>query len=551
MAGRAPTTEQLLALLERAADELKSVQATLLAEQHAHLETRRALEEASSRAPSDGLISEPTNVGLLEDALAGRSRAAPVTLVGSADTTQAVVDSTALQLQLEAAQAELAKTKANLDEALGRTAVSPQLAPQGTSDDATLQKALMVAVRERDEGLRQLEALTQSHEATQAKAGRLEAELNQVRAQLAEATHNMVPKGAWEAATAGQLQAQQQAEALESSLHAATTRIAELEAQQQAHDTELASLRESQQPPRPPTLLESELAAVRSRRDELNVQLARVEAERTQLKAKVAAHETVVSAIKADGVAALQAQQARLEAANAEHEAAVNRLKADGTSAFEAHHAQLEATRAEHEAAMESVRAEAAAALDAQRAEFEASAAQALAAKAEVDQQIQVEVAKSQQLATKLLETRAKVRELEAEAQRAAESLHERLLTFEQAEAQHAAVVAGVRSEGEAALESSRQDHALSLKAMESQFDAERTAFANTLTKETDLLLARIGVLESELADAQQRGANALAEWQHANTQYAQLHREMLTLLDQRDEARKELAELRSTVAVA
>ncbi len=51
--------------------------------------------------------------------------------------------------------------------------------------------------------------------------------------------------------------------------------------------------------------------------------------------------------------------------------------------------------------------------------------------------------------------------------------------------------------------------------------------------------------LESKANDAQRKLDDASAELRHVERQYEQLHREMLTLLDQRDEARKELELLR------
>ena len=46
----------------------------------------------------------------------------------------------------------------------------------------------------------------------------------------------------------------------------------------------------------------------------------------------------------------------------------------------------------------------------------------------------------------------------------------------------------------------------------------------------------------TELEQHLERGTT---EWRHVERQYEQLHKEMLLVLDQRDEARKELAQLR------
>jgi chromosome segregation ATPase len=55
----------------------------------------------------------------------------------------------------------------------------------------------------------------------------------------------------------------------------------------------------------------------------------------------------------------------------------------------------------------------------------------------------------------------------------------------------------------------------------------------------------RYAELVAQSTTLQQQLGHAVAEWRHCDAQYSQLHKEMLQLLDQRDEARRDLEALK------
>lgn len=55
-----------------------------------------------------------------------------------------------------------------------------------------------------------------------------------------------------------------------------------------------------------------------------------------------------------------------------------------------------------------------------------------------------------------------------------------------------------------------------------------------------------VRALEARVAELSTEAERATSEWRHVDRQYEQLHREMLTILDQRDEARRELGDLKA-----
>ncbi|MDP3574352.1 MAG: hypothetical protein Q8S42_27240 [Archangium sp.] len=72
------------------------------------------------------------------------------------------------------------------------------------------------------------------------------------------------------------------------------------------------------------------------------------------------------------------------------------------------------------------------------------------------------------------------------------------------------------------------------LESLVAAHAAELSATAKAHTEATASLTSRVAELTTQLE-------TATNEWRHTDRQYEQLHREMLTILDQRDEARREL----------
>lgn len=72
------------------------------------------------------------------------------------------------------------------------------------------------------------------------------------------------------------------------------------------------------------------------------------------------------------------------------------------------------------------------------------------------------------------------------------------------------------------------------LEAMVTAHAAELSSLAKAHTEANAQLTARVAELMGQLE-------TATTEWRHTDRQYEQLHKEMLTILDQRDEARREL----------
>ncbi|MDX2013179.1 MAG: hypothetical protein SFW67_23490 [Myxococcaceae bacterium] len=64
------------------------------------------------------------------------------------------------------------------------------------------------------------------------------------------------------------------------------------------------------------------------------------------------------------------------------------------------------------------------------------------------------------------------------------------------------------------------------------------------MAREREAHLAATASLQATVAQLEKDLSHATEEWHHTNRQYEQLHREMLQLLDQRDEARRQLEAL-------
>lgn len=180
--------------------------------------------------------------------------------------------------------------------------------------------------------------------------------------------------------------------------------------------------------------LEVELGGLKARRDELNIEIGKVENERNAARAKAAELETAAEKLRAQ--------------LNAEHAAAL--------SAQHTKYSELEVVAAR-------------------------------------------EKDKHSITAQKLLEARGRQRELE-------ESLHKSMTQVEELQ-----------------------------RAVQSQAEAN--------VKDTADLNAQVQQLTAQLE-------NATNEWRHADKQYSQLHSEMMVLLDQRDEARRELETIKTRFGI-
>lgn len=230
------------------------------------------------------------------------------------------------------------------------------------------------------------------------------------------------------------------------------------------------------------TQLEGELALVRSRRDDLNVELARVENDRKLARTRVA--ELEVEAHKAkDHFGALQ--QTALAAEVAKREALAQT------------HAQALAAEAAKRDAAAKAHAQALAAETTKRTEAEAEKLK--------------ERDRHQATAQKLIDGRTKIRELEGTV------------------AQLTAKVAEVEAKLAAAAEVAKK----------------------ALTEKENAWVATRATLEAKLGQTQTQLDTATSEWRHVERSHEQLHREMLTLLDQRDEARRELTALKARLGIA
>jgi chromosome segregation ATPase len=325
----------------------------------------------------------------------------------------------------------------------------------GTSLDAQLR---IVTARAEADAQRLVEAM--------ARAQALEGELEQAsaaRQQLAEALAEAQAREAVLAAHAAQADGGQQqlaealarVQALDGELEAERGRRAAAQGQVQSLEAELEALdadaRSEQQRRVDATArvaqLEAELAAVRARRDELNVELSHVERARNEARALAEKLQRGVDEVRGE---------------EAELREALERSARDAMDAEVARRAALEAD-------------------------------------------VQKEKDKHQATAQRLLDARQRQRELEGQV----EKLTAQVTSLE-AQAQQA-----------------QREHA---RALEAQALSAQAASAQ--------LAERVTALEGQLE-------HATSEWRHADRQYEQLHKEMLALLDQRDEARAELEQLR------
>lgn len=128
----------------------------------------------------------------------------------------------------------------------------------------------------------------------------------------------------------------------------------------------------------------------------------------------------------------------------------------------------------------------------------------------ELEQQLSREKDKHQITAQKLLEARGKSRDLEEQVQQGTATISQLRGTIERRQAEQQQLLAAA--------------------------EAEQKTVITTLQ-------AHIGELTQQLE-------TATTEWRHVDKQYESLHREMLTMLDQRDEARRELEAIKARLGL-
>lgn len=218
--------------------------------------------------------------------------------------------------------------------------------------------------------------------------------------------------------------------------------------------------------------LEGELALLRARRDDLNVELARVENDRKMARTRIAELEVEASKARehfeAEQKKAVAAEVSKREAMQQAHGHVLVAESAKREALVQAHGQEMSAETAK--------RTEAESARDKEREKHQATA-------------------------QKLVDARTRMRELEA----AVAQLTARIGELE----------AQLGRVGEVA---------------EQALAANKEAWASAQTG-----------LEARATAAEQRLDEATNELRHVERTYEQLHKEMLTLLDQRDEARREL----------
>ncbi len=230
------------------------------------------------------------------------------------------------------------------------------------------------------------------------------------------------------------------------------------------------------------TQLEGELALLRARRDDLNVELARVDNDRKLARTRIAELE-------------IEAAKAR-EQVDADLKAAVAAEVAKRDSLVQTHVQALAAEAAKREALVQS---------------HGQAVAGEVSKRAEAESARDKEREKHQATAQKLIEAKTRIRELEGSAAQ---------LTMRITE--------------------------LELQVSKAADNAKQVLVA----KEATWAQSKAS-LETRAAQSEQKLENATAELRHVERTYEQLHREMLTLLDQRDEARRELTVIKTRLGIS
>lgn len=444
-----PDAKHLLDLLQRAAEELKASQR----------------DTASARAEAKSLSEKlaASEAALAEERRQRQQLSDELMDVGNTTLPPGSMRSEFTNKTVPIARSPLANTTPG-----GTAAVKDEKTSVGAGDAELMGdrlQALQHELQELDGERRQLkdrvktlEEQLADPEASRAK-GEMEHELSNTRQQLiveqARGADLLTRLQAWEgrsqeleqslasSRTAGE-EEHAQLEQLAGQLSQVETELTTERARTQAMEEQLKSLEQGSSDEHKRLFeatsrvaqLEVEVSGLRGRRDELNVEIGKVENERNA---------------------------ARTRATELEHAAQQVR----------------EQLTAEHATATEAERVK----------------------RSELEQQLTREKEKHQLTAQKLLEARGKGKESEERVHAGAAQNTELTARLERLTADHAHELEATRAAG---VEGNAQ------------------------------LTARVAELASQLE-------TATNEWRHTDRQYEQLHKEMLTILDQRDEARREL----------
>lgn len=465
-----PDAKDLLKLLQRAAEELKgSQQKTTAAEGRA-----RSLEAELVKARAE-LASERARVIELKLRLdeSGNTTLPPVNVRGPEVTNRGIPLKTSPMMKSPVREdrtnisgdAELLEKRVKgLEDEIG------SLEGDRRAQRDRVKELEGLLTQARDE-LQQLTDETGRQTELGKRLSQTEHELAAAREQLvAEQAHNadaLTRLQAWEA-RANELEASlQDVDATRKQSEELVAQNAELDAQLttaharvQALEGQLKSLEEGATTEQQRLIeatarvaqLETELTAVKVRRDELNVELSHAERAR---------------------------DDARVQVEKLQHAA--------------------DEVRAEEGKLREALEKSAREAMDAE-----------VARRAEVESAGTKEKEKHQLTAQRLLEARQRSRELEGQL----EKMTARVATLE------------------AQAEEARKGH-------EQALEAQALAYQQASHE----LAVRAQTLEQQLA-------HATSEWGHADRQYEQLHKEMIVILEQRDEARGELEQLKQRLGI-
>jgi|APLak6261679142_1056127.scaffolds.fasta_scaffold00031_37 chromosome segregation ATPase len=466
-----PDAKHLLELLQRAADELKASQK----ETQAAKAEARALQDRLAAAEQD-LTEERRQRERLDQQLRD---------IGTTTLPPGAMS----RLEVPAKTVPFAKSPVVRDEKTSVGGDDPALLGermQGLQDEiATLEterRELKDKLKAAHEQVQTLEAeLAQPRESPDAtrRLGELEHELSNVRQQLiveqARGADLLTRLHAWEARSQelehSLAQSRQagdeehgQLEQLAGQLSQVETELTTERARTQAMEEQLRSLEQGSSDEQKRLFeatsriaqLEVELSGLKSRRDELNVEIGKAENERNAARARATELEHAAEQVREQLTAAHQ------QALDVEH----------------------------HK-------------------------------RSELEQQLSREKDKHQITAQKLLEARGKQRELEEQVQ------------------QHTATVAQLRG----TLERQAAEHQKAITLHE-------TDRAQTVADLESAHAASVRGLQDQVATLTQQLEQATTEWRHVERQYEQLHREMLVILDQRDEARRELDAIRQRLGL-
>lgn len=504
----APDNARLHELLKAAARELKAAQQELADERDLHESARKALdgERAKTKELNEKLLDLQQSLRKAQTEVAEHKRREL-----SDNTSRTVVGLSRPTLSGLDAQTTIPPDSRPSDDSTNVSRLDPEVLEQrvkaldqSLADSEAEVKQYKQKVTALEGELAALKELARPGAAPAELSAEVQHQLDEERARAEVAEERVATLEAELAVVKAQLSAEEERAAVAEADLATTreqlvseqARAGDVAARGAALEAELATVRDAAARA---AELEGQLATAKARSWELEQQhmdmSARAEAAEVrvgELTPRLAQVESDLSGVRARRdelnveLGRLESDRKKLQARLTELEAGVQAVRDEEGRV----RAALEARLGESQAQLEARHAEAMAQLEARRAE--------------ADGQFHKEKDKHQITAQRLLEARQKTRELETQLSDAQAQLQAGEKSRAQLEAEHAA-----------------------------QLKRERESQAATIAS----LQATVSQLEKDLA-------HATEEWHHTNRQYEQLHKEMLLLLDQRDEARRQLAAL-------